>query len=104
MSSAGWPAASVASSPWRSRSRMRGLPRDDETILRELGDKGVDHIGELPAIADDGALALIGGAVVEHLGDHVELGRAAKPVPHRLQLPHKLQELAPHRSPRPRIV
>src|SRR5260370_16806850 len=84
--------------PSSLRSRMRGLPGDDETILREFGDKRVHHVSEVAALGNDGALALVRGAAVEHLGGHVKLGRAAEPVGNRLELPHQLKEFVTERS------
>src|SRR5450432_2384520 len=94
----------LSSSPPRSRSRMRGLSRDNKAILREFGDQSIDHIGKPATTGDDGALSLIGGAVVEYLGDYVQLRPAAQPVCNRLKLPRQLVQFITKRRCRPGIV
>jgi hypothetical protein len=35
---------------------MRRLPRDNETVLRELGDQRVHHVDQVAAVGDEGTL------------------------------------------------
>src|ERR1017187_4403269 len=98
MSSSSCPARNASSSPSRSCAGMRRLPRENEAVLAELGDQGVNDVHQVAAVSNHGPLPVARGPGLEHLIDDVELLRAAQPGGHRLKLGHQFEQLVPDRG------
>ena len=81
---------------------MRGLSRDNEAILREFCDQGINDVVEPATAGDDGPLPFVRSAAVKHLGNDTQLGRAAQPVGDRLELARQLVQFVTKRRRRPR--
>jgi hypothetical protein len=96
------PAASQRA--WRS-SAMFACLGEHEPVLRELGDKGVDHARQVTL--GGGAnrpLPISGRTGLQHLGRHGELLGAAEPPRYWLQFAEQLVYLIPERGRRPRVI
>ena len=94
---AGVAATKASSSPSRSRLACAASPGTTKRFSVNSVTSVSTTSRSSPPLGDDGALAFVRGAAVQHLGDHAELRRAAQPVGYRLELPAQLEELVPER-------
>jgi hypothetical protein len=65
---------------------MPTIPVEDESVLRELRDKRVNHAGQVAIAGVRGPLPLVRGATFKHLGRDRELLSTAEPPCYRFKV------------------